>query len=359
MKNTLWLIVLPLLFWSCAGKRMIEASALLLPSAGAIKPAVLVVDSGKIHCDYVLHIGSREFDKNMVLKITPKLVYKGGELADSSFYLQGQRVVLSDYPEVKYKKGIDTVYHLVFDYKEGAENLMFVTAMEASGCGEEWWSAEKVQPVNPPKQVPVKRIPVKVQQNPEKEMSGEIRSELMFERAKTAFASSHSDFIYIRENLDKVLATPGAVLTRMEIVVSCSPEGPVDLNKVLVLDRYNVAKEYLTNYFNLDQISFFHQPNFLNYRLIPQNWQGLYDLIEDSRIADKYLIIARMKQASEEKRQQVLWGLMEEYPIITNEYLPLLRRADFIFYYKDPYKKLVPTVFPPVGNGFPVESGQK
>lgn len=353
MKNILWLILLAVTIVSCAGKRMIEAAAVTLPPAGAVKPAVLTVDSGKVYCDYALHIGSREFNKNMVLKITPKLVYTGGELVDSAIYLQGQQVVLSDHRVVRYKDGIDTVYRLTFDYKPDVKDMKFVATMNASGCGKEWWSADRVQAVTTSAETDVKPAPVKISGEAGREMSGEIRNVLMFERAKTTFASKQTDFVYTRENLDKVLATPGAVLTRMEIVVSCSPEGGMALNENLAKERYAVAKEYVTNYFDLEHISFFHQPDFLNYRLIYENWDGLYDLIEDSQLPGKYQMIARMKQANNQERDRILWELMGEYPIIANEYLPLLRRADFIIYYDEPYQKPIPVILPPIGDDYP------
>lgn len=168
----------------------------------------------------------------------------------------------------------------------------------------------------------------------------------MFKRKETTFAASTEYLSYTRDYLDTLLKVPGLVLTHMEIVTSCSPEGEFDLNKQLAQDRYAVSKRFLTEYLGLNKIRFFQESDFLTYRLIYQNWQGLYNMIEDSHIAGNYQIINNLKSLPVEKRQVLLQQLVEKYPIIGNEYLPSLRRTDFIIYYKRPYEQLKTIIVP-------------
>lgn len=331
------ILILGILLSGCAGQRMAKKTSIIPLLTGKVMPEQLVVKDGEVNYQYRLNIGAKVFPPEMILIMTPRLAFNGGERIYSSFYLQGQGVVLTKYPVVKYKQGINTLYELKFPYEKGMEDAVLSMGLEAWLCGKMLWTANVVMNDKGIKQPDSKVHP---------DMTGEIRSQLMFQVNETEFAVDPQYLSYTRDNLDSLLKVPGAILTNMEIIVSCSPEGDLELNKKLAVDRYTVAKRFLTEYLGLNKISFFQNPNFLTYRLIYQNWQGLYDLIEDSHLPDKYQIISNLKNASLEKRQSILRQLMKDYPIVDNEYLPLLRRADFIIYYKRPYEEIKPTIVP-------------
>lgn len=337
------ILVLGIILSGCAGQRMAKKTSIIPLLTGKVMPEQLVVKDGKVNYQYLLNIGPKVFPPEMVLKMTPHLAFNGGERIFSSFYLQGQGVVLTKYPVVRYKQGINTLYELSFPYQKGMDDAVLSMELEAWLCGRKLWTANAIM-----NDKGIKQPDPKIQPNPmvHPDMTGEIRSELMFRRNETEFAVDPKYLSYTRDNLDSLLKVPGAVLTRMEILVSCSPEGDFELNKQLAVDRYTVAKRFLTEYLGLNKISFFQNPDFLTYHLTYQNWQGLYDLIEDSHLTDNYQIINNLKNAPLEKRQLILRQLMKDYPIVENEFLPLLRRADFVIYYKRPYEEIKPTIVP-------------
>ena len=339
--NIGWLIMV-ILFTGCAGQKVSKQAAILPLLTGKVTPAQLVEKNGQVSYKYQLNIPPRVFSRNMVLMMTPKLTYAGGERRYASFGLQGQAVVLSKYPVVKYKEGINTIYDFTFPYEQGMENMVLAMDMEAWECGKLRWRAEAILNSNGIK----KEITSDNDTVKHKDMTGEIRGELMFKLGETALAVPVKYLDYTRDYLDTLLKVPGLEVTRMEMITSCSPEGPLETNKELALDRYTVSKRLLTDFFGLNRIPAFQNPNFLTYRLVYQNWQGLYDLIEDSHIPDRYQILDNFKNSSDKNREVLLERMMKEYPIIENEFLPLLRRTEFIIYYKRPYEKLKPVIVP-------------
>lgn len=140
----IWILAGILGLSGCAGQKQIGQVSLVSLFSGQVLPEQLINENGRVNYEYRLNIGSKIFSRNMVLIMTPKIVYNGGEKRYSSFGLQGQGVVLSKYPVVKYMEGINTAYYFTFPYEKGMENAVLSMNMEAWFCGKKRWVADVV-----------------------------------------------------------------------------------------------------------------------------------------------------------------------------------------------------------------------
>lgn len=345
--NTMYkigIVLLVVMMTGCAAKKQLKFQTMQSTCLGDVMPSQLVMAwDSVVHYSYTLRIPPKGFDRGLVLRTTPILKYGDKEVRYPSFYLQGQRVVLSDYPVVKYRRGIDTTYQLEFRYKPGMENAVLWMETEGDLCGKERWLAAQTMNSGGIK-APVS---AKEQDNVfHPNLSGEIRSIVMFPVSKSTILSGKDYMKYVKRNLDTVLAIPGALFTGVQFIVSCSPDGEAWFNKELGEERYKTAKAFFEQELGLNRIPNYNQPGILSHQILYQNWQGLYDLIEDSKITNRYDIISELKQVPDAEREKMLVSLMNRYPIIKDQYLPLLRSADMIIYYQTPWHPLKTTIVP-------------
>lgn len=314
-----------------------EAEAALF--TGDVTPQQITEHDGKAGFDYMLKLPPKAFRRTMVVKITPVLKYGKTELRLDSIILQGQGVANAPYQVVKYKEGFELTRHYEFPYRPGMEHAVLTIESRGNSCGKRRWFSEAV--------VNAKGIRSQhYQQSEHADLTGEIRGIVMFPMSKSTILSGQDYMKYLRSNLDTVMAYPGAVITGIQLLVSCSPDGEATFNKELADMRNNEAMRYFERQLGLANYEAYRQPGIVTRQLTVQNWQGLYDLIEDSHIDVRYDIIKKLKSVPDPEREKLLVTYMNRYPVVKNEYLPLLRNAQIIIYYKMPWHKIKPTVFP-------------
>ena len=90
MKLSLALAVASLAFTSCncfkkMAKNMDDVKL-------TCTPEVLVLNNGTVSADINVTFPAEYFNKKAVLKVTPVMVFEGGEVAASPVYLQGSKV---------------------------------------------------------------------------------------------------------------------------------------------------------------------------------------------------------------------------------------------------------------------------
>ena len=80
-------------------------------------PEVLVLNNGKVDADINVTFPVKYFNAKAVLKVTPVIVFEGGEVAGTTQYFQGSKVD-DNYTVIEKKDGGDYTMHVSFPYDE-------------------------------------------------------------------------------------------------------------------------------------------------------------------------------------------------------------------------------------------------
>ena len=83
-------------------------------------PEVLVLNNGKVEADVNVTFPVKYFNAKAVLKVTPVMVFEGGEVAGTTQYFQGSKVD-DNYTVIDKKSGGNYTMHVSFPYDERME----------------------------------------------------------------------------------------------------------------------------------------------------------------------------------------------------------------------------------------------
>ncbi len=80
-------------------------------------PEVLVLNDGKVDADITVTFPEKYFNAKAVLKVTPVIVFEGGEVAGTTQYFQGSKVD-DNYTVIEKKNGGEYTMHVTFPYDD-------------------------------------------------------------------------------------------------------------------------------------------------------------------------------------------------------------------------------------------------
>ena len=80
-------------------------------------PEVLVLNNGTVEADITVEFPEKYFNAKAVLKVTPVIVFEGGEVAGTTQYFQGSKVD-DNYTVIDKKNGGEYTMHVSFPYDE-------------------------------------------------------------------------------------------------------------------------------------------------------------------------------------------------------------------------------------------------
>ena len=136
LKLTMVLAVASLAFSSCnCFKKMAKNQD---DVTVACNPEVLVLNNGKVEADIQVNFPAKYFNKKAELRVTPVIVFEGGEVAAPTKCLQGEKVK-DNYKTVTSEGGRYT-YHVEFPYDERMQQSELQIRVEvkcqSGGCKE-------------------------------------------------------------------------------------------------------------------------------------------------------------------------------------------------------------------------------
>lgn len=291
-------------------------------------PAVLEAVAGNVDADLTATYPAKYFIPKAVLEITPVLVYNGGEAKMSPFMYQGQKV--KDNYKVISKNG-GTVHEKVhFNYVEGMED----SHLELRGV---------VKYKNKSYKLPVRKVadgvnttymlvdkgvfPLKadgyqaiLKQTAEGQILYNINSADV--RSKELKGQSVKDF---QAALDEIKANERKTLVGTEVVAYASPDGGQDLNQKLSDKRSKTADKAWSKVVNGKDV---YDPEV---KSVGQDWEGFQELVQNSDIEDKDLILRVLSMYSDPAvRESEIKNMSNVYTDLKSSVLPELRRARFI-----------------------------
>lgn len=339
------------LLTGCNSMKKLQRDAIETAVIGQVKPAQLEAVNGKINFEYVVSFAPKQFDKKMVLKITPRMQYGNNVEKLPPLYLQGEKVKNSNYQVIAYKSATTVTQKMMMNFKEGMQNGVLWADIEAmqgdksfmltpvilNKNGVKVWQnyTIKIDGVN---YVPV-MAETFVEDIPAAQV-GVVSGYVLFPLAQSKLtdAQQHSAVMnQAAEAMKKVLGNSNATITNMLLYTSSSPEGMERMNKNLTSNRYKVAKTFFEKDLGLAGLPIAKNAKFVIPQMVNENWEGLYLLLNDSNIKNKAQIISEIKgAANNNKREAILESYIKKIPELKNDILPLLRRADFFVFYTVP-----------------------
>ncbi len=358
MKLTFVLVAATLLTGCNCFKQMAKQQEAVKVTA---TPEVLVLNNGKVAADINVSFPAAYFNEKAVLRVTPVLVYEGGEVAATTKYFQGEKVQ-ENYTVVGAEEGGYFTQHVEFPFVEGMERC------------ELQLRAEIKCPKGPCKNFTLVNlnngaVPTSQQQQTldeggkaanalrkqfgltiayglnmlQKEIRyGEIMEPMANNYKKVTTTVTKTDMLYainssqvtnenrrnanldiFRTDVDNKRENARAT-QNISVKGYASPDGPEKYNDKLSKARSESSKmvvEVLLEDTGLD----------VDAAAYGEDWDGFKELVEQSNIKDKNLILQVLSlYNSPAERENEIKNLSSVFEELKNDILPELRRAQII-----------------------------
>ena len=270
------------------------------------------------------------FHPKAVLEVTPVIVYAGGESKMAPFMFQGEKV--KDNYQVVPSEGATVTKKVHFDYVPGMEKCFLelrgtvlykanstdlptkrvaeganTTYMLVCKDGKVDYKADGYQEI--------------IKQTAEGQILYQINSANV--RNSQLKSDSVNDFLAA---LEEIKANERKNLVSTDVVAYASPDGKEDQNNKLSDNRSKSAEKAFNKVTKKNPVE-----GPVNVQSIGEDWEGFQELVAESDLADKDLIIRVLSMYSDPAvREKEIKNMSAVYSTLAKEVLPELRRARFI-----------------------------
>ena len=293
-------------------------------------PAVLEVVAGEIDATVSVTYPADYFHPKAILEVTPVLVYEGGEAAMEPFMYQGEKVA-DNYKTIP-SEGSTVTEKVHFTYVPGMEkgylelrgtvmhknkSVNLPVKKVADGTNTTYMLVNKDGKVD--------YIPDSYQEIIKQTAEGQILYTINSSTVRNSQLRSESIKSF-QEALDEIKANERKEIVSTDIVAYASPDGGEELNAKLSDKRSTSAEKAFGKVTKKHEVE---AP--VNVKSIGQDWEGFQELVAQSDIADKDLIIRVLSMYSDPAvREREIKNMSAVYKTLAKEILPELRRARFI-----------------------------
>ena len=294
------------------------------------EPAVLEVVAGKIDAAVTVTYPEDYFHKKAILEVTPVIVYEGGEVAMEPFVFQGESV--KDNYEVVPSAGATVTKDVHFNYVPGMEksylelrgvvkhkskSIDMPTKKAADGANTTYMLVCKDGALD----LKADNYQEIIKQTAEGQILYTINSSTV--RNNQLSSQSIKDF---QAALDEIKANERKTLVGTDVVAYASPDGKEDQNAKLSDNRSKSAEKAFA------KVTKKHPADApVNVTSVGEDWEGFQELVAESDLEDKDLIIRVLSMYSDPAvREKEIKNMSAVYTTLAKEVLPELRRARFI-----------------------------
>ena len=292
-------------------------------------PAVLEVINGTIDPVVTVTYPKDYFNPRVILEVTPVIVYQGGEAAMAPFKYQGEKV--KDNYKVVSSAGQTVTEKLHFDYVEGMEKSQLeLRARVIAGKKSINLPTKKVADGANTTYMLVKRdgfVAFK-KDNYQDVIVSTAEGQIKYRVNSADVRNSEIKGASVKEflaALDAANANERATVKSTEIVAYASPEGAIKLNDKLSDNRSKSASKAW------NKITKGHNAQDPTVKSIGEDWEGFQQLVNESNIEDKDLILRVLSMYSDPAvRENEIRNMSKVFTALKGEILPELRRARLI-----------------------------
>ena len=297
-------------------------------------PAVVTLKGNNAVTDIKVNFPAKYFNKRAVLKITPVLVFEGGEIAGTPKFVQGEKVK-DNYEVISYKQGGSYTQSVSIPYdkrakistlelrieskcskncgKKRKQFLPFAAIPVAEGVSTVQLLADNaayltIMPDNFKRVTTItKDAEIMYQINRSNVRPGELTKEQikMFE-----------DFVKEYSNKDR--ATLGNIYAKGY----ASPDGPLAFNDKLSKERSQTGQKAIS-----EKLKDVKNAKY-DIAAYGEDWEGFKELVSASDIKDKDLILQVLAMYDNPvKRDEEIRNMSSVFDVLAKEILPQLRRT--------------------------------
>jgi hypothetical protein len=132
-----------------------------------------------------------------------------------------------------------------------------------------------------------------------------------------------------RQYLDEVVADERVELRELGINAYASPDGPINFNERLSEQRRQSSDRVFDR--ELSRVGVEKRDDFYNARALGEDWEGFKELMEQSNIEDRQLILRVLNMYTDPVvREREIRNLSAVFEEIADEVLPRLRRSEMV-----------------------------
>lgn len=293
-------------------------------------PEVLEVVAGEIKAEVMVTFPADYFQPKYTLTLTPVIVYEGGEAVGKPFVYQGEKI--ADNFKTVSKKGATIRENVRFDYVPGMEKCRLVARAKVNDGKKDFTYPADIRiadGANTTYMLAGDACYFKLAKDEYEEINSETaEAQILYlvnsaeVRQSQIRSNDMEDFVDI---IGQMTSDPRSKVKGTQIIAYASPEGDVKHNNDLSSNREKSAKQAfdkLTKKVNTGEVKT---------RSIGEDWEGFQELVRNSSIEDRDLILRVLSMYSDPNvREREIRNLSSVYKSLANSILPELRRARFI-----------------------------
>ena len=307
-----------------------------------VNPDPLTEKDGKVCFDVIVTIPEEYFEKQAVMNLTPYLSYTGGQINLDPITFVGEKVKGEGDFRVSYKNGGEFTKNYCIDYVPEIENselmgnpmfyvydgTIYPTQDEIVKNayftqGGERKLADGVIVTTKPAVEP------EPETEPEPEPETVVTPDFIYYFAKDSDVVRNNDLTKAARKALNEKINAGEEVKGFRIEGWASPEGELDHNNGLADDRATAAEKDIKA--QLKKAKKAAADYEFNAKGNGPDWDTFMTLVENSNIADKDAILNVIRNAGSNREQEIK-NMINVYPELEKEILPLLRRAEvYIF----------------------------
>ena len=335
MKNLTKLFVLLLaavIVSSCSSLDKMKKNANLVKYE--VTPKILETHADIVAAQVKAVYPEKYFDKNTTLKITPVLVYEGGETVfDELLYAQGELVQGNNKPVSKLGGTLNWSGDVA--YKPEMKVSEFMLRIEASKKG-------KTLAFDPIKLadgviatstlVEDHATPINIKDNYQRIVPEQKVADILYKINRSDIQASElksEDIKALKDYLTLVGEGERMDFKGLTISSYASPDGPLTLNEKLSDQRGKNADKYVQKEFSKAPI--LADKTLITSKTTAEDWDGFKTLVQESNVQDKELILRVLSMYQDPViREKEIKNMSAAYEALADEILPMLRRSKFI-----------------------------
>ncbi len=291
-------------------------------------PNPLVEEGGQVNATVTVTYPEKYFNKKASLTIIPVLEYASGETAGTPVTFQGEKVSGND-QEINYKYGGTGTFRCSFLYKD---------EMATSKLRLDFKAYVKSKEITLPSVYIADGViateslcsaynntPAHAKDNFVKDTFDKYIATMIYQYQSTNLrATESSKKQEVKDMQEAITATKGEdrrVFEGLDMVSTASPEGSYSLNERLAAGREKSSAAYLNKFLKKAKMQGEITPE-----QIAEDWEGFKQLVENSSIQDKQLVLNVLGRISDpDRREQEIRNLSAAYKELEDEILPQLR----------------------------------
>ncbi len=324
-------------------------------------PEVLVLNNGRVDADITVTFPEKYFNKKAVVKVTPVMVFEGGEVAGTTQYLQGSKVD-DNYTVIDKTNGGRYTQHVSFPYDDrmrqselqlraeikcpggkckeftlvnlnnGAVPTKEEAAVLAAGGAEadalkRAFGLTIAVGVNTMQKDIDYAEAMRLMDSGYKNVTTEVtKANYMYQINSSNLSKKATDTEEVRDFRTKAESQKDNDRIKQNLYVNgyASPDGPEKFNDKLSAARSQSGKKAAEKLLADIDLS-------LDAAFYGEDWEGFKELVEASDIEDKQMIlqVLNMYSSSSERESQIK-NMSQVFESLKKDILPQLRRAQLV-----------------------------